>query len=283
MSTLKRKLGFIALGAMMALPICSQGQSVAILKGSFYSPNLKNALSAAGANVTEISTDYTAASLASYESVIVYGNLNYTHMSELADYASAGGTLIETPWFWTNYTPDSAIDIFSHGGIPKFAETFPGVSVLSPANPLLDGVTFPGGGRIQYRQDTGQLVRPERHSGRELVGWNSVYRGEIPRERSHSRYQSAGYHKRRHTGNYRSIVGDSTLLECDASQFGHSDDSGAGSLRDPCGIWRDRSRSLSEKIATKQKTRLMPCGRFFPPCEPGQNFPHSDRRALFEE
>ena len=48
-------------GIMSAQP--AQAVSVAIVQGSFYTPDLKNALLGAGETVTEI-TSYTAASLA---------------------------------------------------------------------------------------------------------------------------------------------------------------------------------------------------------------------------
>jgi hypothetical protein len=121
----------------------ADGASVAIVKGDFYTPDLKNVLVANGQSVTEITT-YTAATLAPFNAVIQYGN-DSLDQAALATYATGGGRVIETPWFWTNNSPSAALDIFSHGGTTSYTESYPGVTTLSPANPLLAGVTFPPG------------------------------------------------------------------------------------------------------------------------------------------
>src|SRR3954452_15736208 len=108
------------------------GASVAIVKGDFYTANLKNALIAAGHTVTEIST-YTAATLASFNAVIQYGN-DFLDQAALSTYATGGGRMIDTPWFWNNNSPIAALDIFSHGGSSDFSLIYPGVTVLNPAD-----------------------------------------------------------------------------------------------------------------------------------------------------
>ncbi len=117
--------------------------SIAIVQGSFYTSNLRNSLIAAGQSVTEISS-YTAASLASFDAVIQYGN-SFVDFAELETYVSNGGRLIETPWLWLNFSPPTNLQVFTNGGVPSFSEPYPGVSVLDPSNYLLNGVTFPAG------------------------------------------------------------------------------------------------------------------------------------------
>jgi len=119
--------------------------SIGIITGSFYTANLKNDLTAAGQSVTEISAPYTAGSLAGFNAVIVYGNMFANDQSALDAYVNAGGTLIETPWFWSNYSPTAAEDIFSHGGGSDYTVSYPGVTVLAAGDPLLAGVSFPAG------------------------------------------------------------------------------------------------------------------------------------------
>ena len=128
----------------LSLTITSYAASVAIVTGSFYTPNLKNALIANGVTVTEISS-YTAASLAPFDTVIQYGN-DFLNMPSLETYVSGGGRLIETPWFWSNNSPTANLDIFSHGGGIQYHGAFPGVTILDAPNPLIAGVTFPGAG-----------------------------------------------------------------------------------------------------------------------------------------
>ena len=142
MASVFSKFLFGACGVLLTcLP--ARASSVAIVQGSFYTSNLKNNLVAAGQTVTEIST-YTAASLASYDSVIVYGN-DYADMTALTSYAQGGGTVIETPWFWLNNSPPTDLQVFSNGGGTDFSTSYPGVSVLLPLDPLLQGVTIPAG------------------------------------------------------------------------------------------------------------------------------------------
>jgi hypothetical protein len=143
---------FVALSLLASST--AQAGSVAILTGSFYTSNLTNDLTAAGESVTEMST-YTAGSLAPFNAVIVYGNMNLLDQGALDAYVTGGGTLIETPWFWENYTPTATEDIFSHGGGADFSILYPGVNVLAPGDPLLTGVTFPGAGGFNIGRTSG--------------------------------------------------------------------------------------------------------------------------------
>lgn len=126
-----------------AISTANAALNVAIVKGSWYTPDLNQNLTGAGVNVTEITT-YTAASLASFDSVIVYGNA-FTDMTALTTYVQNGGTLVETPWFWFNYSPPSQLQVLTNGGGTVYSQSYPGINVLDAGNPLLAGVTFPGG------------------------------------------------------------------------------------------------------------------------------------------
>ncbi|HLX78016.1 MAG TPA: hypothetical protein VKR27_03965, partial [Acidimicrobiales bacterium] len=88
--------------------------NIAIVEGSFYTPDLRNRLVGAGESVTEI-TSYTAASLASFDAVIHYGN-SFVDFAALETYVTNGGILVETPWFWHNFTPTPALQVVSNGG-----------------------------------------------------------------------------------------------------------------------------------------------------------------------
>lgn len=79
-----------------------------------------------------------------FNAVIQYGN-DFLDQTALATYATGGGRVIETPWFWSNNSPIASLDIFSHGGGESYSEAYPGVSVLAPGDPLLTGVSFPPG------------------------------------------------------------------------------------------------------------------------------------------
>jgi hypothetical protein len=125
----------------------SSAASVAILTGSFYTPNLKNSLVGAGQTVTEIGGAYTAASLAGFDAVITYGNQNFWLPTELENYAAAGGTLITTPWVYWNYNPSPATQVFAPPGTgTDYSIPNPGVTVLNAGDPLLAGVSFPAAG-----------------------------------------------------------------------------------------------------------------------------------------
>lgn len=127
---------------------------VAIVQGSFYTPDLKNQLTGAGLTVTEINS-YTAASLAGFQAVIHYGN-SFTDTAELESYVGAGGRLILTPWAGSNFNIPSNIQVFDNGGNDIYSTVFPGISILSPSA-LLNGVTFPpaGGFNVGYSEGIG--------------------------------------------------------------------------------------------------------------------------------
>ncbi len=122
-----------------------QAQNVAIIQGDFfYTPNLRTALEGHGLIVSEITGPYTAAMLAPFQAVYHYGNSNFDD-AELVAYVTGGGRLVETPWFWLNFTPPASLQVFSNGGGADFSSSYPGVSVLNGADPLLTGVSFPPG------------------------------------------------------------------------------------------------------------------------------------------
>jgi PEP-CTERM motif-containing protein len=159
------KIGWSAGSIFAAVLVCiaaesaANGASIAIVQGDFYTPDLKNVLVANGQTVTEITT-YTAATLAPFNAVIQYGN-DSLDQAALAAYATAGGRVIETPWFWNNNSPIASLDIFSHGGGTSYTESYPGVNVLNAANPLLAGVTFPPGtGGVNIGRTTGNTFTP---------------------------------------------------------------------------------------------------------------------------
>ena len=121
-----------------------QAVSVAIVQGSFYTPDLKNVLAANGQAVTEI-TNYTAASLGAFDAVIHYGN-SFIDFDALETYVQGGGLLIETPWFWFNNSPQAALQVISNGGNSADHNiSYPGITVLDPADQLLNGVVIPLG------------------------------------------------------------------------------------------------------------------------------------------
>jgi hypothetical protein len=175
--------------ALLALSLSAgtvHAASIAILTGSFYTSNLKNDLLTAGQTVTEIGGAYTAASLAAYNAVIVYGNMNSANMTELGNYALGGGTVIETPWFWLNYSPTATLDIFSHGGGAGYSQSYPGIAVLAPADSLLSGVTFPVGpggfniGRTTGNTFIGGVTQVANWAdGTAMIGHKAVGSGEV--------------------------------------------------------------------------------------------------------
>ncbi len=66
-------------------------------------------------------------------------------MSALQTYVTGGGRLVEIPWFWSNNSPPTALQVFSNGGGLAFSQSYPGVTVLAPGDALLNGVVIPGG------------------------------------------------------------------------------------------------------------------------------------------
>lgn len=158
--------------------------NVAIITGGFYTPNLKNDLVAAGETVTEISGSYTAASLAAYNAVITYGNMNTTNTAALQGYATAGGTVIFTPWAGLNFSVPAAMRIFDESGnSATFSMTNPGVTVLNAADPLLNGVSIPGAGGFNIGRITGaNFVAGDTQvaswaDGTDFIGYRSVGAG----------------------------------------------------------------------------------------------------------
>jgi hypothetical protein len=120
------------------------GPKVAIVRGSFYTSDFRDVFAAKGYDVTEIES-YTAASLATFDRVVHYGN-TFTDFVALESYVQSGGTLIEQPWFWWNHSPPASLSIFQGaGGITEYHEPYPGVTVHDAGHSLLSGVTFPPG------------------------------------------------------------------------------------------------------------------------------------------
>jgi hypothetical protein len=141
LSNLKKHLAGSAFAGLLVLSQALNAQ-VAIVTGSFYTPNLKNDLTAAGLTVTEISS-YTAASLSGFQAVIHYGN-SFTDTAALQTYVGAGGHLILTPWAGHNFAIPSSLQVFANGGGEIYSTPYPGISPLA-ASSLLNGVTFPPG------------------------------------------------------------------------------------------------------------------------------------------
>jgi hypothetical protein len=148
-----RLFGILIVLTSLALSIDVSATTVAIIKGDFYTTNLKDELVTKGLTVSEI-TSYTTGSLSGYDSVIQYGN-DFLNQAALIDYVMKGGTLIETPWFWLNNSPETQLDIFSHGGSAQFSVTFPGVIVTDPTSSLVSGVTFPIAGTVSIGRTFG--------------------------------------------------------------------------------------------------------------------------------
>ena len=172
------------IAAVALLTSCSaSAANIAIIEGSFYTPNLKNSLVGAGQTVTELSS-YSAASLSSYDAVIHYGN-SYTDMTALEGYENGGGRLIETPWFWLNNTPPADLQVITNGGGASYSESFPGVNILNPASALLNGVVFPAAGSGNIGRTTGNAFVPGASQvanwadGTAFVGVKSLGAGKV--------------------------------------------------------------------------------------------------------
>ena len=141
-----KRIAFATAAATMALLSASgaSAQTVAIVTGGFYTPDLKNQLVAKGYSVAEIS-NYSTASLSAYSAVIQDGN-SFVDQAALTSYVTAGGHLVLLPWSGLNYAVQPQLQIFDNGGSPDFSTANPGVTVLAPGNSLLTGVTFPAAG-----------------------------------------------------------------------------------------------------------------------------------------
>ena len=134
----------LALTTLAAAAGAASASTVAIVEGGWYTNNLKTQLVAAGQTVTEIDS-YTAATLASFDAVIHYGN-SFTDVAALADYAIGGGTVVLTPWAGLNFAVPAAMQVFDNGGSAEYSITSPGIRVLDAGDALAAGVVFPGAG-----------------------------------------------------------------------------------------------------------------------------------------
>lgn len=86
----------------------AEAANVAVVKGSFYTPNLKNSLTSVGATVTEIAS-YTAASLTGFDAVVHYGN-SFVDFAALESYvATSGGIVVETPHNLASRVPNDLV------------------------------------------------------------------------------------------------------------------------------------------------------------------------------
>lgn len=138
-------------GLVACILLCSasaaMAQNVAIETGAFYTPLLRQQLEAEGLTVTEVPS-YTAASLAPFDAVVIYGNgftesNAATALADLETYAQGGGTVIFTPWAGNNFPIPATLQVFSNNGTADFNTAFPGVTIGAPADPLAAGVTPP--------------------------------------------------------------------------------------------------------------------------------------------
>jgi hypothetical protein len=136
--------GVFALATALVPFVGAKAASVAIIQGSFYTPDLANQLTAQGNTVTLLSS-YSAASLSPYDAVVQYGN-SFVDQAALTLYVSAGGTLVWTPWAGLNFSVQPQLQVFTNGGSANYNVASPGMTVLSPGNPLLSGVSFPAAG-----------------------------------------------------------------------------------------------------------------------------------------
>lgn len=133
-----------ALTVSAALTGQAEATSVAIVKGDYYTPNLKTQLESNGVIVMEVA-DYTAASLSGFDAVVHYGN-SFTDLTALEAYVTGGGRLVLTPWSGWNFGLTPTLQIFDNGGsVPQFFTGYPGVTVLDAGNPLLKNVVLPAG------------------------------------------------------------------------------------------------------------------------------------------
>ena len=150
-----KRIAFVTAAATAALLSASgaSAQTVAIVTGGFYTPDLKNQLVAKGYTVAEISS-YSAATLGSYSAVIQDGN-SFVDQAALTSYVTAGGHLVLLPWSGLNYAVQPQLQIFANGGSPDYSISNPGINVLSPGNSLLTGVTLPAAGTTNIGRISG--------------------------------------------------------------------------------------------------------------------------------
>src|SRR4051812_45968604 len=121
-----KRIAFATAAATVALLSASgaSAQTVAIVTGGFYTPDLKNQLVAKGYTVAEIS-NYSAASLSGYSAVIQDGN-SFVDQTALTSYVTAGGNLVLLPWSGLNYAVQPQLQIFGNGGSADFNIANPG-------------------------------------------------------------------------------------------------------------------------------------------------------------
>jgi hypothetical protein len=169
--------------AAMAPIVGAKAATVAIIEGDFYTPDLANQLTAQGNTVTLLTT-YTAASLSGFNTVVQYGN-DFVDQNALTSFVSAGGTLVLTPWAGRNFSVQPQLQVFTNGGSANFSVPSPGMTVLSPGNPLLSGVSFPAPdttnvgyiGGIGFAAGANQIA--EWSNGTALLGEQTLGSGHI--------------------------------------------------------------------------------------------------------
>ena len=124
---------------------------VAVVEGSFYTPDALDFInSIPGVNGVTID-DYTQDILAVYDAVLHYGNSFYNQAS-LEAYIAGGGTLISTPWMNNNmswYLSDaSPIGDYDFSNINFTAPL--SVTVLDAGHPYLASVEFNNGDDVGW-------------------------------------------------------------------------------------------------------------------------------------
>ena len=173
----------IAAAALALAAGAASAANVAIVTGSFYTPDLRNELISAGQTVTEIS-NYTAASLASFDAVIHYGN-SFTDVGALTTYATGGGTVVLTPWAGLNFSLNTALQVFTNGGTAQFSIANPGVTALDAGDPLLDGIALPAAGGVNIGRISNILFASGVHQvaewadGVDMIGHKAVGAGNV--------------------------------------------------------------------------------------------------------
>jgi len=147
---MKTKLVGALLGACLVAVPATAATEVAIVEGSFYTPDALNFLNTLpDVNATAIQS-YTADSLQAYDFVMHYGN-SFFDPAALDAYVFGGGNLIATPWMmWNNYWHDWAaspvdyVHSFANHSAPLDS------SVSDPNDPYLAGVAFNNGDLVGY-------------------------------------------------------------------------------------------------------------------------------------
>jgi len=147
---MKTKFVGALLGTCLLAVPAAAATEVAVVEGSFWTPDALNFLDGLpDVNATAIQS-YTADSLRPYDFVMHYGN-SYFDGNALDAYVSGGGNLIATPWMmWNNYWHDwdaSPVD-FAHN-FANHSELLD-VSVSDPDDPYLAGVEFNNGDPVGY-------------------------------------------------------------------------------------------------------------------------------------